>query len=390
MVNLLTAAASHDYRPDSIGVVDHLTFATSETFPEVEVNASQLSSLLQVTGDSSPDGINVYLTIESDFSAAGWGFATWTGYVSIYGHSGGNSITGSSTYNFIIGNGTQTLIGGPTGNGFMYAVASDIAPGQTVTGGAGEDDIRVAGAADFDFSAAHLSNIDDLIFEFIASTDPMRAILAGDQIGSGAITVVENENPLGHPVALIVRGSTANLTGVTFNGWNPDENTITIKGTSGNDRLTGSIEPDKIKGGGGKDKLKGGSGDDVLNGGTAKDILSGGAGNDKLKGAAGNDTFLFDTALNGATNVDLIVRFIHGHDTIGLEHSIFSVIPLGHLSAGAFHIGRHANDASDHIIYNQAQGKLFYDDDGNGPDGKTLFAVIDNHTTLSASDFVIV
>jgi Ca2+-binding RTX toxin-like protein len=72
----------------------------------------------------------------------------------------------------------------------------------------------------------------------------------------------------------------------------------TIKGTDGNDTLTGTKRRDVIDGLGGndtitglsgKDVICGGFGDDVVKGGNAKDQLFGGAGNDSLLGGNGKD-----------------------------------------------------------------------------------------------------
>ena len=54
----------------------------------------------------------------------------------------------------------------------------------------------------------------------------------------------------------------------------------TIKGTNGNDVLTGTNKVDVIMGLGGND---------VITGGNAKDVICGGAGNDTINGDNGND-----------------------------------------------------------------------------------------------------
>lgn len=55
-----------------------------------------------------------------------------------------------------------------------------------------------------------------------------------------------------------------------------------VRGTAGDDRLTGSNRDDVIVGGAGNDTLAGGRGDDVLIGGSGDDSLSGGAGADRF------------------------------------------------------------------------------------------------------------
>jgi serralysin len=64
-----------------------------------------------------------------------------------------------------------------------------------------------------------------------------------------------------------------------------------IKGTKGNDTLTGTDESDRIYGYAGSDILDGGAGNDVLDGSSGNDELDGGSGNDVLDGSSGNDEF---------------------------------------------------------------------------------------------------
>jgi VCBS repeat-containing protein len=60
-------------------------------------------------------------------------------------------------------------------------------------------------------------------------------------------------------------------------------------GGDGNDRLDGGKGDDRLFGGDGNDKLEGGKGDDFLDGGAGNDRLDGGKGRDFVDGGAGND-----------------------------------------------------------------------------------------------------
>ncbi|MEY8193248.1 MAG: calcium-binding protein, partial [Cycloclasticus sp.] len=64
----------------------------------------------------------------------------------------------------------------------------------------------------------------------------------------------------------------------------------TIDGSDGADRVHGSQENDDLSGGRGSDTLDGGEGDDWLNGGSGDDTLIGGTGNDTLVGGYGDDS----------------------------------------------------------------------------------------------------
>ena len=143
-------------------------------------------------------------------------------------------------------------------------------------------------------------------------------------------------------------------------------------------------------GGSGNDMIVGDVADNVLLGLGGNDRLYGGLGNDRLSGGLGNDLFVFDTALNAATNVDTITDFSVPNDTIRLEDAIFTAIgPLGTLAAAAFTIGTVATTAAHRIIYNSATGALIYDSNGSAAGGATQFATLATGLALTNADFVV-
>jgi serralysin len=94
-----------------------------------------------------------------------------------------------------------------------------------------------------------------------------------------------------------------------------------------------------------------------------------------LTGGTGQDDFVFNTALNAATNVDQIFDFSSINDEMLLNNTIFTAAgPVGTLAAGAFFIGSSAGAADDRIIYDSGTGAVYYDPDGNGPTAQTQFA----------------
>jgi Ca2+-binding RTX toxin-like protein len=135
--------------------------------------------------------------------------------------------------------------------------------------------------------------------------------------------------------------------------------------------------------------LTGNANGNVVRGAAGNNRLNGGDGRDDLIGLGGQDQFLFDTALNAATNVDRIVDFNVADDTIVLENAIFSVFAAGPLAAERFIIGPAALDANDNIIYNSTTGALLYDSDGNGAGAAVQFAALAPGLALTANDFVI-
>lgn len=227
---------------------------------------------------------------------------------------------------------------------------------------------------------------------------------------------------------------------LTFHGGAEIDGTFSVTGGAGNDKLAGGKGADTMAGGSGNDsywvnnigdqviEAAGGGYDRVYayadytlgvgqsieslscgspngtssidltgneiaqasHGNAGSNVINGKGGNDSLTGGGGNDVFVFDTALNASANVDRITDFVVGSDMIELAHAVFQALPNGDLDASAFHVGAAAASASDHIIYNPANGALYYDSNGGAAGGSTRFATLSAGLPLSASDFKIV
>jgi hypothetical protein len=110
----------------------------------------------------------------------------------------------------------------------------------------------------------------------------------------------------------------------------------------------------------------------------------------------GNDTnvdqFIFDTP-GGATNFDKIYDFHVGQDKIVLDDAVFAGIGASfhdnfHLDAAAFRVIGQAAGPEDRILYNAANGKVYFDQDGaNTAHAPVLFAQVMTHPALGAGDF---
>ncbi len=136
--------------------------------------------------------------------------------------------------------------------------------------------------------------------------------------------------------------------------------------------------------------MSGGADNDVVNGGAGNDTVIGGSGRDVLLGEDGLDAFVFNAPLNPITNVDRIRDFNVADDTIWLNDSVFGQAgPVGPLAPEAFTIGATAADATDRIIYNQANGSLYYDPDGSGSAQQVLFARIPAGLAVTNADFLV-
>lgn len=81
----------------------------------------------------------------------------------------------------------------------------------------------------------------------------------------------------------------------------PPPASAVLRGTGGDDRLSGGAEADRIAGRGGADTLAGGPGNDRLSGGPGDDWLAGGAGADRLAGGRGADWADYGAAAAGVT-----------------------------------------------------------------------------------------
>ncbi|WP_294887965.1 calcium-binding protein [Sulfurimonas sp. RIFCSPLOWO2_12_36_12] len=81
-----------------------------------------------------------------------------------------------------------------------------------------------------------------------------------------------------------------------------ENNTTTLSGFSGDDRIYGLAGDDTLAGNGGNDYLEGGEGFDTLQGGDGHDVLLGGNDSDILYGGAGEDTIIDSYTYGNAGN----------------------------------------------------------------------------------------
>ena len=291
-----------------------------------------------------------------------------------------------------------------TGNETNQVIEGN-ASANTINGGGGVDTLHGHAGSD----TYHVDNAGDKVFELVGEgTDTVVAsashvLQAGAEIellrtnNSAATTAI---NLTGNGFANKLQGNAGN------NALNAGAGADILQGFGGNDSYVVDNALDNVieAAGGGTDTiltsidfaLKAGQHVEVLRttnaagtsaidltgnalantliGNAGDNILNGGAGKDKLTGNAGDDTFVFKTALNATTNVDMVVDFSLTDDTIQLDNAVFAGLAAGALAADAFKIGTAATDADDRIIYNSTSGALFFDFNGNAAGGSTLFA----------------
>ncbi|HEU0154466.1 MAG TPA: calcium-binding protein [Stellaceae bacterium] len=332
------------------------------------------------------------------------------------------NLTGSAFDDILYGNHGDNRLSGGAGPDILVGESG----ADTLDGGAGID------TAAYDASPAGLRA--DLL---------MPATNTGDAAGDSYISI---ENLDGSSFDDFLYGDNkANIIGGNLYHDTPSGNDW-LYGRGGNDTLFGYDGDDSLDGGFGDDRMTGGPGDDVyyvdnvndkvieavgggqdtvvsaitytlpanvetlrlggtgningtgnaaanaVIGNTGNNVLAGGAGNDTLRGGGGRDAFLFNTPLSAATNVDHITDFTVGTDTIRLDHRDFAALAPGRLPTAAFYsnpTNSAAHDSSDRIVYDAANGGLYYDANGNASGGATQFATLSPHLAPTAGDFFI-
>ncbi|GLR13424.1 hypothetical protein GCM10007907_22140 [Chitinimonas prasina] len=297
---------------DFVGMLDILVTATDKQGASVQ----QLMQV-EVTGVRTPivgtDG-------NDDLSGTRHGDT-------LQGHAGNDKLSGLSERDTLIGGaGDDTLIGGDSddhldggeGNdtylfnkGFSRDTLID-------SGAAGQQNVLQFGEG---ISPAHIRLERkglDLIVHFEQSKSADAITVQGfyadmhDLVGNGAISQLVFEN-----------GERYTLADFGLNALDP-----VIKGTAGDDQLSGENIADKIEGYAGNDSLYGNYGNDILIGDLGNDMLNGGADRDTLMGGLGNDTYELagwsghDTVIeSGAEGEQNILQFAQGvnPDQIRLE-----------------------------------------------------------------------
>lgn len=237
--------------------------------------------------------------------------------------------------------------------------------------------------------------------------------IANNAVIENAIGGSGNDTITGNEVANVLTGNggdddiTAGAGDDTLNGgdgndWlDTEEGDDTANGGAGNDEIGGRAGNDKLDGGNGNDWLSGDEGNDMLigSGGNdellgrdGNDTLDGGFGNDMLTGGEGKDRFM----VSGSAikfNIDTITDFNAADDTIAIDNLFMPKMKEGGLRANTFWIGAQAHDGNDRIIFDNATGKLWYDEDGKGHKMAQLIGMLDTAGitgTLNHADFVIV
>ncbi|MEA5504711.1 calcium-binding protein [Halotia wernerae UHCC 0503] len=167
--------------------------------------------------------------------------------------------------------------------------------------------------------------------------------------------------------------------------FNSIENAV---GSDFNDTIIGNSSDNILVGGAGNDAINGDKGNDILIGDAGDDLLNGGLGNDTLTGGAGRDRFGFSRASDG---IDTITDFTVADDLIEISAAGFNkYLPVGQLDIGQFILGSQASTSAHRFIYNDTNGDLLFDSDGNGKISAAKFATLAPNLALTHENFVVV
>ncbi|HEX8669120.1 MAG TPA: S8 family serine peptidase [Allosphingosinicella sp.] len=415
-------AGNDTYIIDDAGdvIVETATSGIDEVRSSIGFNlAGKFVENLVLTGAAAIDGI-------------GSGAAN-----TITGNTAANTLRGEDGNDQLLGmGGADVLVGGAGADRLDGGAAADV-----MKGGIGNDTYVIDDSGD-KFVEALTGGTDTV-------ETAMSFSLGGTNVENLTLTGASAVNGIGNGGNNVVAGNGA---ANSLSGENGDDKLLGmggndgLKGGDGNDELDGGAGADTMKGGAGNDlyvvddaadkvvessaaggtdtvrsavgfslagiyvenlELTGGGAidgsgnslDNLLTGNNAanslsglsgNDDLSGGGGNDVLNGGAGADRFVFASALNEATNVDLIGDFAVADDTILLSSAIFTALGAdGDLDPAAFVNGASAGDADDRILYDAASGIIYYDADGDDVGAAVAFAQVTAGTALTSLDFQI-
>lgn len=353
---------------------------------------------------------NAYVLANNVDNAVLAGTATFN----LVGNSIDNKLTGNGAANTLDGGaGNDTLTGGAGNDTYVINSTLDVIV-ETALAGAGIDSVQA------NFSGYTLgANLEKLTLTgsaIVGTGNALNNVITGNAnsnqlsgmagndtldggVGNDAMTggtgndtyIIDSVNDYVIEAAGATGGVDTVLSSVFYNLTDTDGAGGTLGGNVENLTLTGASNVGGI-GNALKNRITGNDGNNSLDGGVGIDTLAGGLGNDTLTGGADADVFMFNTALNASTNVDIITDFTHGSDHIYLENAIFNKLTVtGVLKAANFYnAATGAADANDYIGYNSTTGALYYDADGNGAGTAVQFATLSTHPTLTVADIVII
>jgi len=314
---------------------------------------------------------------------------------SLHGLGGADSIFGDAGLDFISGGaGNDLLYGGDGADTFFDTSGMDTIHGgeggdyieagaddDTVWGEGGDDQIYGGNGVDTlngGFGADAMSGGGGNDTFFVDNVGDKTIEIAIDGLSDTVRTTISYTLGAGYEIE---KFTTANVAGTAA---------INMTGNAYGQRIDGNDGNNILQGAGGNDTVVGYAGNDSVRGDAGQDMLYGNTGNDVLIGGTEVDYFIFNTAPNAATNRDTVMDFVHGGDKFWLDNAQFVLLGgAGALNPDFFRLGATALDANDYIVYNNATGALYYDNNGSAAGAAVEFATLATKPILSAGDFVV-
>jgi Ca2+-binding RTX toxin-like protein len=295
------------------------------------------------------------------------------------GDGGNDSLFGDAGNDAVIGGTGDDRMGGGDGNdGMIGDVGNDKLFGEegndSLSGNSGNDTL-MGGTGDDRLSGGEGN--DRLIGD--AGTDTLNGD-AGNDVFFGNIGVDTMDGGAG--IDTVSYGVVSSAISLTLDGSRLA--VVTLGGRAGDrvmnvENVIGSTKGDRIAGDGSVNILRGDAGNDRLDGAGGRDVLF---------GEAGDDRFIFSERA-GTANADRVADYVVRDDSIGLESDIFRGLGRS-VTQSEFRRGTSAQDEDDHLLYDRATGRLFYDSDGDGGADARLVATLLPNTALTFSEFDIV
>ena len=327
----------------------------------------------------------VAVNLTSGTGSGGWAQGdTLTGIENVVGSSDGDILVGDTQANELLGEGgNDALWGGVGADALDGGAGTDTAT--YIESSVGVDvnlltGVGTGGTAEGD-TLTDVENLVGSLFDDVLTGDDESNLLQG---GFGADELAGNG---GDDIYLVDNAADT----ITENG---GQGTDTVL-ANGSYVLTAGADVELLatanQNGSAAIDLTGNASGNIVRGNNGDNFINGGDGRDTLTGLGGADSFLFDTPLDAAVNLDIITDFSVADDTILLDQTIFSSsLGLGNISSGEFVIGTAALEANDRIIYDNTNGALFYDNDGVGGNAAIQFATLSPGLALTNLDFLVV
>ena len=196
----------------------------------------------------------------------------------LYGYGGNDTLNGNGSADLLVPMAGADTVNGGNGNDSIAADGAE--SGDNWDGGVDTDTLLVLAGGTGDYRPGTLTSIERVSF---ANTfaDTVAEFTIGDIALNGLITGSGFRDVITFTAE---SAGTYNFSTLTFAAWAATDG-ITIRGSDGNDDITGTTKNDTLDGDNGV-----GFGDDVLRGGDGNDYLDGWSGRDEVYGGNGNDT----------------------------------------------------------------------------------------------------